>query len=801
MTDRVNHYLGSASNNTVGGGETNHAGMLERTSLLAAIVDASDDAIVAKTLDGVVTTWNAAAEAMYGYSAAEMIGRPISVLSPPGRQDETTTILAKIRAGERIEHYQTVRVRKDGQPIEVSLTVSPIYDAMGQLIGASSIARDVTERERQEAERQQLIDGMNDSALLIGSSGEFLEVNDRAVETLGYSRAELLTMGVADIDPYLSADDIATRTERNRQGDRLLFETKHKTRDGRTIPVEISSSPVSFQGQPAILSIARDITERKQAEEALKLSQAQLEAAMDLANLVNWEFDVDTGRFTFNDRFYALYGTTAELEGGYEMPAEVYAKEFVHPDDQHMVAGEIIKALETTDPNYSAYVEHRIVCRGGEIRHVVVRLEVTKDKDGRTIRTHGANQDITERKRAEAERLQLERRLQQSQRLESLGVLGGGIAHDFNNILMSVLGNAELALSALSPSAPARQNLLEIMASSRRAADLCQQMLAYSGRGKFVTEAIDLRALIEDMQGLLHSVISKKALLKLNLAKDLPPMRGDASQLSQVVMNLVVNASEAIGERSGIITVSTGLTDRSDGYLRNAYGQENLALGPYLSLEVSDTGAGMDEATQERIFEPFFTSKFSGRGLGLSAVLGIVRGHKGALRLDSELGRGTTFKLFFPVSEMDAKSLAREKGASEGDWRGEGTVLLVDDEETLRILGAAMLTRLGFTVLTAADGREALAIYAEHRDEITLVLLDLTMPRMDGEQAFHELRLINPEVRVVVSSGYAEDDITARFVGQGLVGFVHKPYSLAELREQLRVALEGAEPGSGTART
>ena len=368
-------------------------------------------------------------------------------------------------------------------------------------------------------------------------------------------------------------------------------------------------------------------------------------------------------------------------------------------------------------------------------------------------------------------------------------MLAGGIAHDFNNILMSVLGNAELALTGLSPSAPARENLLEITASSRRAADLCRQMLAYSGRGHFVTEAIDLRALVEDMLDLLKSTISKKALLNLNLGKNLPPMRGDASQISQVIMNLVLNASEAIGERSGVITISTGATECSPQYLKKTYGDENLAPGLYLTLEVSDTGAGMDTATQERIFEPFFTTKFTGRGLGLAAVLGIVRGHKGALRLYSEVGKGTTFKILFPASEADAASLARKNGATKDDWRGEGTVLLVDDEETIRTLGARMLASLGFTVLIAADGREALAVYAEHRDEISLVMLDLTMPHMDGEEAFRELRLIDPEVRVVMSSGYAENDITARFAGKGLVGFVQKPYSLAELKEQLRMAL------------
>jgi nitrogen-specific signal transduction histidine kinase len=401
----------------------------------------------------------------------------------------------------------------------------------------------------------------------------------------------------------------------------------------------------------------------------------------------------------------------------------------------------------------------------------------------------GAMRNITDRIRAEEEHLQLERQLQHSQKLESLGVLAGGIAHDFNNILTSVLGNAEMALIDLSPSAPARENLLEITASSRRAADLCRQMLAYSGRGQFVIEAIDLGAFIEDLLGLLKSTISKKAVLSLNLEKNLPLLEGDPSQLSQVIVNLVSNASEALGEREGTIAISTGALECSREYLRATYLKPDLTPGLYLTLEVSDTGHGMDAATQERIFEPFFTTKFTGRGLGLAAVLGIVRGHKGALDIHSEPGEGTTFKILLPASEADTSLLARKNGATKNDWQGEGTILLVDDEEAIRTLGRRMLASLGFTVLTAADGREALAVYAAHRHEIKLVLLDLTMPRMDGEEAFRELRLMDPEARVVMSSGYTESDIAPRFANQGLMGFVQKPYTLAQLEEHLRAAL------------
>ena len=261
--------------------------------------------------------------------------------------------------------------------------------------------------------------------------------------------------------------------------------------------------------------------------------------------------------------------------------------------------------------------------------------------------------DITERKSAENKRLQLERQMQETQKLESLGVLAGGIAHDFNNLLTVILGNASLALDELPPTSAAGDSLKAIEHTALRAAELCRQMLAYSGKGRFVIESIPLGALIRDMVSLLKASISKKAMLHLNLAESLPPLRGDPSQIRQIVMNLVINASEALGDHAGTITLATGLLDESPEPLAGVHFGEPLAQGPYVWLEVSDTGCGMDPETRRRIFEPFFTTKFTGRGLGLSAVLGIVRGHQGALKVQSEPGKGTTFKVLFPAAPQE----------------------------------------------------------------------------------------------------------------------------------------------------
>lgn len=392
-------------------------------------------------------------------------------------------------------------------------------------------------------------------------------------------------------------------------------------------------------------------------------------------------------------------------------------------------------------------------------------------------------------KAEQIERQKLESSMLQAQKLESLGVLAGGIAHDFNNILTTIIGYADLALVHLAPESPIIANLRHIEQAAMRAADLARQMLAYSGKGKFVVESISLNRLLTEMLHMLQVSISKKAVLRLNLHEHLPQVEGDATQLRQVVMNLVINASEAIGEKSGVISITTGCLDCDRGYLKDIWMDETLRAGLYVYLEVADTGCGMDRETIGKMFDPFFTTKFTGRGLGLSAVMGIVRGHQGGLKVYSESGKGTTLKILLPASSRPEELF--DAAGSTGNWKGSGKVLLVDDEEWVRGIGAEMLKELGFSpVITACDGRDALRVFKENPD-VSLVVLDLTMPHMDGEQFYRELRQLDPAVQVVMSSGYGEQEITHRFSGKGLAGFVQKPYKLSEFRAVLMKAMPG----------
>jgi two-component system, cell cycle sensor histidine kinase and response regulator CckA len=406
--------------------------------------------------------------------------------------------------------------------------------------------------------------------------------------------------------------------------------------------------------------------------------------------------------------------------------------------------------------------------------------------------------DITELKRSAVERKEFERKLQETQKLESLGLLAGGIAHDFNNILTGILGNASLASLELPASSPVADNLKSIQQGSRRAADLCRQLLAYSGKGHLVVQNLSLNRLVEETAHLLKLSVSKKAVLHFDFHPQLPAIEADPTQIRQVIMNLVINASDAIGDASGVIRLSTGLAwiDRTIQSESGLLGSPELAEGSYAFLEVSDSGCGMSPETRARIFDPFFTTKFTGRGLGLSAVLGIVRSHRGALNLVSEPGRGTTFKLLFPCVAGDAEGVAPVREA-KGAWSGRGCVLVVDDEATVRSTAVAMLRKLGFQVVLAADGLEAVEAFKAAPDRFALVMMDLTMPRMDGKQAFHEMRAVRGDIRAVMMSGFNEQEASRHFSGQEMAGFLQKPFAFEELSGVVQRVLAGApDPGA-----
>jgi PAS domain S-box-containing protein len=455
--------------------------------------------------------------------------------------------------------------------------------------------------------------------------------------------------------------------------------------------------------------------------------------------------------------------------------------------------------LETVFPEPIEGIERAVQETGswqGEVTHkrrdgseiaVFSRWALDRRGEGPRYGFLEINRDLTERKK-------FEERMRQAAKLESLGVLAGGIAHDFNNLLVGIMGNASLALETTPPESTDRTLLEGVIKASERAADLTRQLLAYAGKGRASITSFDLSELVREIASLVSASIPKDVQLDLDLADGLPAVEGDTSQIHQVIMNLVINGAEAIGQTCGTVRVSTRLESVDAASIASLAVRDGISPGTFAALEVHDTGCGMDESTLARIFDPFFTTKFQGRGLGLAAVQGIIRVHRGALKVDSRLGSGTTFKVLLPASAGAAPLGAAQPRRSES-LTGSGTILIIDDEPLVRDTAAAALKRYGYAVLTAADGREGAEVFRTRTAGISAVLLDLVMPVMGGEQALTRILEIDPGACVVLSSGYNESEAMRRFAGRGLAGFIQKPYSAAALAAKMRSVLQPEPQG------
>lgn len=548
---------------------------------------------------------------------------------------------------------------------------------------------------------------------------------------------------------------------------------------------EVHSFRIDREGlEPLIGGIAVDITEWYQAKLALKESEEQLsQSVRNMETLLRTMPDI---MFVLTrDGEYVEYWVDDESD--LAIPSRSIVGSSISElglsgdklDEILATIGETLDtgAIQSVDyeldmDSRHRYFEARLSPYGGERVIAVVR-------------------DITARREAEMKRLELEGRIQHTQKLESLGVLAGGIAHDFNNLLMAIMGNADLAMLSLADVSPAKNFLEEIVRTASTASDLARQMLAYSGRSDFEIHPLDLNEIVLELTHMLEVSISKKAVLKFRLAEELPRISADATQIRQILMNLITNASEAIEDRSGYISISTGAMYCDREYLATTELTDDIREDMYVYLEVADTGCGMDGSVKAQIFEPFFTTKYTGRGLGLSSVLGIVKGHGGAVKVYSEPGEGTTFKVLLPAFPLNENSASMPGTEAEAErWNCSGTVLFADDEDTVLAVGRKMLQHLGFNVLAAQDGKQAVELFREHSKSIVLAVLDLTMPHLSGDEVYREIRRVRNDVPVIVSSGFSRKDVIHRFAGKQLQGFIQKPYRVEEFSRLIRSVMD-----------
>jgi PAS domain S-box-containing protein len=620
---------------------------------------------------------------------------------------------------------------------------------------------------------------IGDAVITTDARGAVRMMNPVAERMTGYKESEARTLPAEQIFRIVNQvnhEEVESPIRRVLREGQVVGLGNHTVlilRTGAEIPIDDSGAPIrgvdgSLEG---VVLVFRDITQRKKAEEALELSERRFRTLADSAPVMIWTDGPDGARTFFNQPWLRFTGRSWNDEAGMGW------KQGVHPEDSRRRQEIYDRARAARQP---FAVEFRLRRHDGEYCWILGRGVPQFGVDGEFLGYIGTCTDIDDRKRAEE-------KMRQAAKLESLGVLAGGIAHDFNNLLVGIMGNASLLEDYIPAGSPATELVKNLQLSSDRAARLTKQMLAYSGRGRFFVEALDLSEQVRQIVGLIGASIPKNVEVRLELAENPPIIEADASQLQQIVMNLVINAGEAAGPEGGVVTVSTGARTVEEGTVTDFGAGGTLAPGEYATLTVQDNGCGMDAETMSKVFDPFFTTKFTGRGMGLAAVSGIVRGHRGAIKVDSAPNEGARFEVYLPAAvATPAKPVAA--GAAE-QFTGSGKILVVDDEEIVRRIARTALERAGYTVLQAADGREAIEVFEREAGDIRLVALDMTMPGMSGEETFRRLREIEAEVPVLVSSGYAKAEVFQRF-GGSIDGYLHKPYGITDLARAVRAALD-----------
>jgi len=742
---------------------------------LAAIVESSQDAVYGGDLDGRITNWNRSAEMMYGYTAKEMIGQHVSILIPPECGDELSGVTTKMRGEIGVHDFETIRRTKDGKLIDVSLSISPVFDS-GRLIGVATIARDITDRKASaEALRkanETSIYGSPIPIIALDAFGRVTMWNSAAEQTFGWKEEEVMgkpdPMGLAD-----ESDEMAALYEKLLSGETIIgLEVRRRRRDGTLLTLSLSGMPLWDKNKrvKGIIKFLTDITQQKRVEDDLRRAREKYQSIFENALEGIYQTTPDGKYISANPALARMLGfeSAEELIFGRN---DLRNQEYVDPAKH----AEFVQLMEehglVQDFQYQAYR------KDGKTIWVSENAQVVRDIWGEIVYFEGTVEDITQRR-------ELEEQLRQMQKIEAIGRLAGGVAHDFNNILMAISSFGELLSRKLPKDDASHRYLDEIVKATDRGSSLTQGLLAFSRKQVLSPKIVDLNQLISNQIDMLKRLITESIELKFVPNPELAKVKVDPSQIEQVVMNLVINARDAMlyGGQLVIETFNTevGEAERTE---------DPLAAGSYVVLGVSDNGCGMDAETKSHLFEPFFTTKQQGKGtgLGLATVFGIVKQSSGYIFVHSKPGNGSTFKIYLPRVEEVAVSVPLENIV--GSVTGHETILLVEDEEAVRTSAAEYLKENGYTVFVASRASEAMEIAEQHQSTIHLLLTDLVMPKVSGRHLAENIKQIHPETKVVFMSGYSNNLLSSE---QGLDPkhiLLQKPFRLSALGQCIREVL------------
>ena len=735
--------------------------------------------------DGYFIEVNRAFTKMLGYRKAEMKELTFVDITHPEDRDETLKLSNAVRKG-RINSYRTEKryLKKDGQFVWGIIRATAVKDNDGQIQYWLGLVEDVSERklaeealEESEKRYRMLFEhGAEGIMVLDLHFGKFRYANPAICKMLGYTARELTAMSVKDIYPRKELKRVLRKFSAQTEGEKRLAQNIPCLRkDGTLIYVNINSTRVVLDGAECNVGFFQDITKRVIAEEALRESEEKYRNI--LANIEEGYFEVDlSGNLVFfNDASCKLIGYPAdELIG-------MNNREFTSRDTAKKMLKTFNRVFTSGKPAQIADFE--VITKSGVKRHLELSASLIRDTDQQPIGFRGIVRDVTTRLKSQKEKERLASQIQQVQKMESIGTLAGGIAHDFNNLLMGFQGNISLMLLDLEDDHPYVEYLKNMESYVLRGSELTRQILGFARRGKYQVKTTNINDLL-DKSAEMFNRTKKEITIHKKFPDDLWPVDVDRGQIEQVLLNLFVNAWQAM-PGGGEIYIET-----EQVYLEDDYDKPyEITPGPYVRISVTDTGVGMDDDIQQKIFEPFFTTKAVGRGtgMGLASAYGIIKNHNGIIDVYSEKGHGTTFKIYLPASD---KSVPKEKPKPQKLLKGTETILIVDDEHMVIDIGKEILEKLGYTVITAASGTEALSLFKKNQTKIDLVILDMIMPDMSGRDTFENLKSCQSDVKVLLSSGYSIDGQATDILNSGCKGFIQKPFSLKQLSRKMREILD-----------